>query len=294
MAELDRFEDFRSGVTAPSDDARRRAAARLQSASEGKHRHGRGTMLLVRRRPGRIVLGLAALATAVGAALFVSAPWKNSPGFLERARAALTPPAGTVLHLRWELTSISTDPADTFTCGVNEGWIDQMPPYRYRFLLMTDYPSDSRDFNPRACSSGTPFEFGGTVDTGETLRFVPPNALTVIPRRFVFPPDPVESLREAISAGRAHDEGSTQLDGRTVERIRIDPQFAACPGPGGERCESEPAYAYVDTETFYPVEIRRPGGITPLTRYLTVEYLPRTAANVARADVQTQHPDATP
>jgi hypothetical protein len=289
MAELDRFEDFRSGVAAPSDDARRRAAARLHGAIEGKHRHGRGAMLLVRRRPGRIVLGLAALATAVGTALFVSAPWKSSPGFLERAQAALTPPAETVLHLRWELTSMSTDPADTFTCGVNEGWIDQMPPHRYRFLLMTDYPSGPGDFDPRACSSGTPFEFGGTVDTGETLRFVPPNALTVAPR-FVFAVDPVESLREAISAGRAHDEGSTQLDGRTVERIRIDPQFACRGIPG---CESDkPAYAYVDTETFYPVETRRPGGITPLTRYLTVEYLPRTAANVALTDIQKQHPDA--
>ena len=293
MAELDRFDDFRSGVAAPSEDARRRAATRLQGAIEGTQGHGRGTMLLVRRRPERIVLGLAALATAVGTALFVSAPWKNSPGFLERAQAALTPPPGTVLHLRWELTSLSMDPADAFTCGVNEGWIDQEPPHRYRFLLMTDYPSGPRDFDPRACSSGTPFEFGGTVDTGETLRFVPPSTLTVAPR-FVFAVDPVESLREAISAGRAHDEGSTQLDGRTVERIRIDPQFGACPGPGGERCESEPAYAYVDTETFYPVETRRPGGITRLTRYLTVEYLPRTAANVALADIQTQHPDATP
>ena len=115
MAELDRFQDFRSGVAAPSEDARRRAAARLQGAIEGKHRHGVGAMLLVRRRPGRTVLGLAALATAVGTALFVSAPWKTSPGFLERAQAALTPPAGTILHMQWESGLGSIDPACTIT-----------------------------------------------------------------------------------------------------------------------------------------------------------------------------------
>ena len=115
MAELDGFRDFRSGVAAPSEDARRRAAARLQGAIEGKHRHGRGTMLLVRRRPGRTVLALAALATAVGTALFVSTPWKNSPGFLERAQAALTAPADTILHMRWESGLYSIDPACTIT-----------------------------------------------------------------------------------------------------------------------------------------------------------------------------------
>ena len=300
MAEPKRFQDFRSGVAAPSEDARRRAAARLQGAIEGKHRHGRGTMLLVRRRPGRIVLGLAALATAVGTALFVSTPWKNSPGFLERAQAALTPPAGTILHLRWELTSTSTDPACTVTRGPNEIWIDQMRPYKYRVLL-NDFPPDPGNADSRvlACSSGTPSELGGTLETGETLRFVPPNMLTVNPLRFVYPVDPVKSLREAISAGRAQDDGTTQLEGRTVERIRFDPP-SICPVPG---CTAEPSYAYVDPETFTLVETRGPGGILPpggplvrlhlVTRFLTFEYLPRTAANVALANIETQHPEAT-
>jgi len=292
MAKRDDFREFRSGVAAPSENARRRAAAGLQRAIEGKHRHGWGAVLLVRRRPGRTVLAFAALATAVGTALFVSAPWENSPGFLERAQAGLTPPAGTILHLKWESTSTSTDPACTVARGPSEIWIDQMPPYRYR-VLMNDISLDP-------CSSGAPSEFGGRFDTGETLRFVPPNALTVNPARLVHDVDPVQSLREAISAGRAHDEGATQLDGRTVKRIRIDPS-SACPVPG---CADQPSYAYVDAETFYPVETRGLGGILPpggpvvplqmVIRYLTVEYLPRTDANVALADIRAQHPDATP
>jgi hypothetical protein len=43
-------------------------------------------------------------------ALLLTAPWSSSPGFLQRAEAALTPPAGTVLHMKWQLTTTSTDP----------------------------------------------------------------------------------------------------------------------------------------------------------------------------------------
>ena len=53
--------------------------------------------------------------------------------------------------------------------------------------------------------------------------FVPPDQFAIWPLgKGGAPPDPVTELRDAISAGRAHLEGRTQLDGRTVERIRID------------------------------------------------------------------------
>ena len=141
----------------------------------------------------------------------------------------------------------------------------------------------------------------------QTLRFVPPNRLSAYAIQFRFALDPAAELREAISAGRAHDEGKMQLDGRTVERIRIDPpppvlRLANCP--------REPVYVYVDPETFYPVEIVEtvyqdeivggPGTssyshvrVRDVTRYLTFEYLPRTAANLALTDIHAQHPNAT-
>jgi hypothetical protein len=91
-----------------------------------------------------------------------------------------------------------------------------------------------------------------------------------------------------------------QLDGRTVRRIRIDPP-SDCPD-----CPPKPTYAYVDPETFYPVQIECEdcGGIAlpgrPIvrfdivTRYLTFEpNLPRTAANLALTDIRAQHPGAT-
>jgi hypothetical protein len=277
----------------------------LLAAAERRHAHasmraGRGRL---RGHSGRtrLLLAAATLPVAAAMALLFTAPWNNSPGFLEKAHAALTPPAGTVVHQKWELTTTSTDHACTVKRGPNEVWIDQTPPYRYR-AFMNDLPPDlaTADARVLACSSPTASEFGGTLDTGETLRFVPPNTLTVSPLRLVFRPDPVTELREAISTGAAHDEGETQLDGRTVERIRIDPP-SSCPVPD---CSREPSYAYVDRETFYPVQLESPHGyITPpnapamrlhmVVRTLTFEYLPRTPANLALTNLHAQHPDAT-
>jgi hypothetical protein len=278
----------------------------LLAAAERQHRHvavsaGRGTRLGARLARHRLLLTSATLSVGAAVALLVTTPWSTSPGFLEQAQAALTPPAGTILHQKWELTSTSTDPACTVTRGPNEVWIDQTPPHRYRALL-NDLPPDPANAGARAlaCASGTPSELGGTFDTGETLRFVPPNTLTFPELQFVFPLDALKELREAISDGRAHDEGETQLNGRTVERIRIDPP-SGCPVPD---CSREPSYVYVDPETFYPVRSESPHGyITPpggpgvrlhmVMRTLTFEYLPRTPANLRLTDIHAQHPNAT-
>src|SRR5262249_9671589 len=131
-------------------------------------------------------------------------------------------------------------------------------------------------------------------------RFVPPNTLSALQVRYLQPRDPVASLRQAISAGTAHDEGKTQLDGQTVERIRIDPPSDCPVAP----CSQEPGYAYVDPETFYPVQDEGPGFIAEVggsvvvqlhvvERIQTFEYLPRTAANLALTDIRAQHPNAT-
>jgi hypothetical protein len=302
MDELELFSDFRRGVAGPSKDAERRASTRLGRAIDGERAYGSSALRRLRTRPRYIVLAVAALAAAAAAALFVTTTlWNNTPGVLERAQAALTPRAGTILHEKWEVTSTSTDPACTVKRGPDEIWIDQTPPYRYRILIGTDHPvTGVAAWNRLACPSETASEFGGMLNRLWPLEFVPPNSLTTgRMRSFRFPLDPVTDLREAISAGRAHDEGKTQLDGRTVERIRIDP-LSACPFPG---CPREPSYAYVDPETFYPVETHGPeiagagsrvfARLQIVKRILTYEYLPRTAANLALTDIRAQHPQAT-
>ena len=329
MDELDLFRDFRRGVAPPSEDARRRAAVRLASAVDDDRTPQGRVVQLIRKRPGFVALGLAALAGATAAALFLSTPWNRSPGFLERAQAALTPPEHAILHMKWEVISSVTDPACTVTRGPNQLWIDQVPPYGYRAILH-DPPPAGADFRSLGCSSGTRREVGGMVDpacspaeqpnctTQETLEFEPPNTLYLSPLQFVLPPDPVAMLRQAISSGNAHDEGTTRLHGRTVERIRIDsPSTCALPScPFG--------HVYVDPETFHPVEVHAPpqlvlpppdsddavppvrditgatgrladplAQIDVVDRYLTFEYLPRTDANLALTDIQAQHPGAT-
>jgi hypothetical protein len=253
------------------------------------------------RRRTHVLLAAATLAIAAAVALVFAAPWSSSPAFLERAQAALTAPAGTILHEKWQVTVTSTDPACTVTHKPNEIWIDETPPHRYR-VLINDIPEPGR-FDPQLiCESGRGSELGGTFGGSEqTLEFVPPNTLTAPDIKLVLPVDPVADLREWLRAGTAHDEGKVELDGQTVERIRIDPPTDDChPFPD---CPDEPMYWYADPETLDPVETRGPGffGVAgqPLIRlrlvmrYLTFEYLPRTKANLALADIRAQHPTAT-
>jgi len=277
----------------------------LLAAAERQHglasaRTSRGRLRAHPRR-ARVLLVAATLSIAAAVALFLAAPWNSSPGFLEQAEAALVPPAGSILHERLETTVTSKDFGCTITTSPSEIWIDQRPPHRWRVLADDFLGDEGPGVDPRtfACADRGVTELGGSY-AAQTLEFVLPNTLSLSPRPYITPPSDtgyVTTLREAIAARIAHDEGTTELDGRTVERIRFDPQ---CPDPP---CPGAPSYAYVDPETFYPVKEVWPSGyviVNPdgvfrfdvVVRYLTFEYLPRTAANVALTDIRAQHPDA--
>ena len=255
------------------------AIHRELEAQATAHSNGWGTRVLraVRRRPWRTTLAFTAVAGAAAVALFVSTPWQSSPGFLEKAQAALAPRAGTVLHFKVVMTE------NRVGCKVTqpavEYWIDQMPPHKYRAfeVKQTDI-----------CKAGTSIEIGGeTTSRKPALVFRPPNTLQTTPEWPGGPdldPDPWGNIRRAIDDGTAHHEGRTVLDGRTVERIRIDcpAKFAPC----------GPIYAYVDPETFEPVRTVSGNGLFSQD-FVTYEYLPGTSANRALADIRAQHPDAT-
>ncbi len=314
MDDLDLLREHLPETAGPSDDAKRRASARLAQAIAGEARRTTARddyqtpitrlLRLIRRRPRRSALAFATLVAAAAAALFVSPPAKNSRGFLARAEAALS--HVWILHMKMQTTSTWTRAGCTVTYSQAEVWVDETPPNTYRVLL-NDLPPETVKADPRtrACFSGRASEIGGSYDSPLTLRFVSPNRLSPYAIQFRFPLNPVADLREAIRAGRAHDEGKTELDGRTVERIRIDPfcpsRFTSCP---------RDLYAYVDPETFYPVQfvvttslVEIVGGPTgssyahvgvrDVTRFPTFEYLPGTAANLALTDIRTQHPNAT-
>ena len=220
MHELELFRGFRSDVAAPSVAAQRRASARLADAVDATT-PAMGLLRFITQRPRYSALALAALAGATAAALFVSTPWNSSPGFLARAQAALAEDQGTILHAKWEETWTSSDPACTVVRGPNEIWVDQAPPHRLRAVM--EKPT-SGDGPPAArtivCAPGTRVELHGSAPSGYKFSAA-------------FPGDPVQALREAISTGRAHDEGEMQLDGRTVRRIRVELRLvtviSACP-----------------------------------------------------------------
>lgn len=165
--------------------------------------------------------------------------------------------------------------------------------------------------------TGQPLELGGTVEAaGETsnsggasptLTFLPARELmrarlhvtlgALLPgpgyQAIENGTDPVATLRAAILEGRARVAGSTRFRGRTVQRIDIRlPQQLPADAPllpaGHPRTRAE-AFALVEPKTFHPVEIVY-GGQTD--RFLTYEYLPATAANLALTDIRAQHPGA--
>ena len=103
MHKLDQLREFRRGAAPPSDEARRRARERLSRAIDAEARLETALdseptqrtsvrRWIVNNRPTLLALGIVAAAGAV--ALFLSAPWNDSPGFLAKAQAALTPPLG--------------------------------------------------------------------------------------------------------------------------------------------------------------------------------------------------------
>jgi hypothetical protein len=276
----------------------------LIAAAERQQRHAAAHAR--RRRLGRylgrnrLLLAAATLVIAATASLLASTPWDTSPSFLARAEAALRPPGGVVLHQKWVATTTSAEFACTVRHRPSEIWIDQTPPHRYRVLLSDPPPPKLLNAGRRAlaCWNGKGPELGGVLDSDETLEFVSPDELRSVDPRFGAPVDPVGDLRQSLGAGTAHDEGKTKLDGRTVQRIRVDPD----PRCASRGCPRQPLYWYVDPKTFHPVEMEGPAGIDRpgrrflrlhvVVRFLAYEYLPRTAANLALADIREQHPNA--
>ena len=298
MDDLDPIRAFRRHVHGPSEDARRRAATRLANAIKNTPT-GMPRVPVPRLKLRRVGVGLTVVA-ATAAALFISTPWKQSPGLLARAEAALTPPAASVLHLATETTYSTKKFGCTVTRGPTEYWIDQKPPHRFRatneFIPPVPWEPDAPGLRELVCTRGTQAEIGG--NTNPMFQFVPPNTLRWSSwQQDVSSLDIVASLRQALAAGHAHHDGKTRLGGRTVERIRWTQPH--CPI---RRCKD--IFAYVDPETLYPIRIdsyvltQNPSGAAPILsdlvmRFSTYEYLPRTAANLALTDIQAQHPTAT-
>jgi len=320
--ELQRVKDFGSSELPPSETARNAARSALaQAIAEAERQHQPGPAPVKERRlreyarlPRLLPIG-AAVAVAAAAALILTTPWSSSPGFLARAEAALTPPNDVILHAK--LTQSSSCPgrtvrwtaqfwADERTGRYRGLFRDPLLPYPFRTFTLHELLHGPCILRPRRYEAGLVLgprnalfwsaQLKKFVPSTVLLRFVPPNTLYRYPQKagtdldnFGRVPalDPVAAVRSAIRDGRAHDQGKTTLSGRTVERIRVDP----CNKPAcKDSLPEEGGYAYVDPETYHPVEIHINGAGT--TRFSTYEYLPRTATNLALTNIRAQHPHA--
>jgi hypothetical protein len=165
--------------------------------------------------------------------------------------------------------------------------------------------------------AGRALELGGTLEapaskahpdiTLPTLTFLPPNELLRARLQIALgaslpgphdqaiekDPDPVSVLRAALAEGRAHEAGVTDHEGLSLLRIDLDlPKHLpadAPPLPANAPVFHREAYAYVEPETFRPIEIVF-GRDT--YRFLAYEYLPASAANRALTDIRARHPTA--
>ncbi len=123
----------------------------------------------LRRRPGRVALAMAVLAGAAVAALFVSSPWKTAPGFLEQVNAAITPPVGSVLHVKLVLTEKKR--GCTVTQPPAEWWANLSPPHEYRII---DFLAN------KDLSQGRSLDRARREPTSrKALVFLPPNTLAI-------------------------------------------------------------------------------------------------------------------
>jgi hypothetical protein len=231
------------------------------------------------RRRGTVLAVIVAAVVAI--ALTVTTPWSGGPGIVELARAALTLPPGSVLHIEWEDTS----PIDNNT---TEAWIES----RGRFHgFVTD------------TSTGQRVEVGGTRDLGQSVSYDPAtNAIGAFlagPLRAVS--DDVAVLRKHLAEGTATAAGDTKIGGRAVKRIRLQ--------LGGADCKPTVHYLFVDPRTYEPVEYRlivfaaRRSSPAPnaaasyrrvplVRRFLTYDRLPATPANLRLTDIRAAHPTA--
>jgi hypothetical protein len=207
-----------------------------------------------------------------------------------------------VLHQRTQ-TFITSASGTRRVGGHDEIWIDTRPPHRFRYV----WRDPTRSFGPpveMVLAVGTVVEMGGALDhPSQQLQLTTPKLLEDHSGA-VTETHPIRDLPQEIAAGKVHRAGTTTLNGRAVERIRIASPIRSRP--------KDAAFAYVDPTTLYPVEISGPGIYGPggavqgsfsrlpegfkrvhvVTRFLTWEYLPATAANLKLTNIEAMHPRA--
>jgi hypothetical protein len=209
----------------------------------------------------RLVLPAVALvAVAVAAGAIVGLGSQATPAdaaILHRMVAALTPPAGTILHERAEITAPGqgTQPYEV--------WMQADSPHAYRVVK----------WGHEGAFDGNSFS---SYDAASNTITIEPNAGTSRASD-----DFAVTLRSLVAAGRATIDGTTTIDGVSAYKLTVsdspDPFLLGT--------------AYVATGSYKPLEIDTITGSEKIV-FETYEYLPANAAGLRLLDLAAQHSGA--
>jgi hypothetical protein len=229
-----------------------------------------------RRRTARRAAKLGVPGVAVATAVTILLTLSGGPGLsaadaavLNGARAALTPPAGTILHDAADITVGNGAPSHY------ELWAQADSPQAYR----VDKAGHEAAWDGTHSSVYDPSS--NTIATGGV---VPPNHQPV---------DLAAALRSLLQNGHASVQGATIIDGVAAYELKVSGL-----GDGWASGVADGTY-FVDRSDYHPLLVRTTADCAgsvcaEVIRFRTYEYLPATASNLARLDLAAQHPGATP
>lgn len=203
----------------------------------------------------------------------------------DSSSVSATPRAGWILHERIEIKHVPFAGAGHYVTAVEEQWIQDTPERRFRASVGW---------------SDRPIEVGGDASGRSAFD---PKTKTIYhdTTTQVGVPDPTEYYREAAATGATSVEGSTKIDGKTVDKVTVNNAFFAG------------MIFFVDRDTGRVVRFESPG--LPLTqprgkkggacsyqagqpsttvmRVLAYEYLKPTPERLQQLDLQSRHPNAS-
>jgi hypothetical protein len=263
-------EDDLPGAESVAAEALRARILLDDATLAGRRRHLRLPRSLFR------VAGAGVVAAALAFGVLSVLPG-GGPSAVARAASALHVPDGMILHT--VVVETREDPDGGSSTGRTESWREQSPPYDER--------------------SVTKGRETATVD-GRPEAYLPfDNTLHVLPSETELPPARgsagtgnrlIDDIREYLASGQAATEGTVSVNGREALRIVFPGS-----GPSARRARSQQSTYFVDAKTYEPLELRTVAddGTVVTSRFVTYEFLPATAANLALLSLRKQHPGAT-
>lgn len=238
----------------------------LRAAVQTDLEHGshsrRSSALWRPRRLALLGVGVAATVALAVALTSVSTPVSSADAaILHNVVAALSPPAGTILHEKATVTLPGKAPM------LSELWAQADAPRAYRVIKG----------GQEVTWSGTAYSIYNAESNTIAVDSPP-----VSRQPSHGPADVAAALRALVQSGAATVAGSTSTDGVAAYKLTVS----------GSPDQFLNGTAYVAKSDFHPLLIETTTD-SGTTSYQTYEYLPATQANLKLLDLVAAHPSAT-